>query len=176
MRRPGRGREPPHQRGGREAVDRVVRQSDRQESREQRAGRTPEPEILVQRVQHGDENDPEQRTLHDLVFITRAAAAGQAGASARYNWVFPRVRRLVRMLFRSARFLLVAALVAPPFVTAAAAQTTGNIVGTVEDSNAGVLPGVVITARNVETELTRTVVTGAEGRFVVPLLPPGEYQ
>ena len=80
------------------------------------------------------------------------------------------------MLFRPARFLLVAALFAPPFAPAAAAQTTGNIVGTVEDANAGVLPGVTITARNVETELIRTVVTGAEGRFVVPLLPPGEYQ
>jgi hypothetical protein len=80
------------------------------------------------------------------------------------------------MLFRSARFLLVAAVVVPLFASPAIAQTTGNIVGTVEDSNGGVLPGVTITARNVETELTRTAVTGAEGRFAVPLLPPGEYQ
>ena len=79
------------------------------------------------------------------------------------------------MRFRSARVLLLAALIAAP-VASAAAQTTGSIVGTVEDANGGVLPGVTITARNVETELIRTVVTGGEGRFAVPLLPPGDYQ
>ena len=67
-------------------------------------------------------------------------------------------------------------LIAPRFVTLTAAQTTGSIAGTVQDANGGVLPGVTITARNVQTELVRSDVTGPEGRFVVAALPPGDYQ
>lgn len=67
-------------------------------------------------------------------------------------------------------------LLAPPFVTLMAAQTTGTIAGTVQDANGGVLPGVAITVRNVQTELVRSDVTGPQGRFVVAALPPGEYQ
>jgi carboxypeptidase family protein/TonB-dependent receptor-like protein len=79
------------------------------------------------------------------------------------------------MAVRSTVVLLVAFLV-PPMVPAAIAQTAGSISGTVQDADGGVLPGVSITARNVETELVRGTVTGAEGRFVVLALPPGVYQ
>jgi hypothetical protein len=57
-----------------------------------------------------------------------------------------------------------------------AAQTAGTITGTVEDSSGGVLPGVSLTARSAATGLTRAVVTGAEGRFVLAGLPPGPYE
>ena len=72
--------------------------------------------------------------------------------------------------------LLLIVLLAPPLNPFATAQTTGNIVGMVQDGNGAVLPGVTITARNVQTELVRSSVTGPEGRFVVAILPPGEYQ
>jgi hypothetical protein len=45
----------------------------------------------------------------------------------------------------------------------------------VQDPSGGVLPGVTVTATNVGTSLVRTGVTGAEGRYVVPALPPGRY-
>jgi hypothetical protein len=60
----------------------------------------------------------------------------------------------------------------------AAAQTqitTAVIEGTVVDSSGGVLPGVSVEARNVDTNLTRTATSDAEGRFVVPQLPSGRY-
>jgi Carboxypeptidase regulatory-like domain/TonB-dependent Receptor Plug Domain len=64
--------------------------------------------------------------------------------------------------------------------TAAAASaqpqiTTGVIDGTVIDSSGGVLPGVDVEARNVDTNLVRTVTTDAAGRFVVLQLPAGRY-
>jgi hypothetical protein len=63
-----------------------------------------------------------------------------------------------------------------PFVPEASGQTTSTISGTVHDANGGVLPGVAITARQSATSLVRTAVTGTEGRYVLPALPPGEYE
>jgi hypothetical protein len=67
-------------------------------------------------------------------------------------------------------------LLATPFIPVSGAQTTGSISGTVQDANGGVLPGVTVTVRNVQTEFVRSDVTGPEGRFVIAALPPGEYQ
>ena len=64
------------------------------------------------------------------------------------------------------------------FAVSAAAQTqitTGVIEGAVIDASGAVLPGVDVEARNVETNLTRHVVTGREGRFAFLQLPPGRY-
>ena len=77
---------------------------------------------------------------------------------------------------RGLRLLPLVLLFFPPFVPVAVAQTTGSIAGMVQDANGGLLPGVTITVRNVQTELVRTDLTGPEGRFVVAALPPGEYQ
>ena len=59
---------------------------------------------------------------------------------------------------------------------AAGAQTAGTISGGVSDASGGALPGVTITVRNTRTGLVRTSVTGSEGRYVVPALPPGIYE
>ncbi|MBI4887617.1 MAG: TonB-dependent receptor [Acidobacteria bacterium] len=66
--------------------------------------------------------------------------------------------------------LLVALLAAPLF-----AQSTATIVGVVRDSG-GVLPGATVTVRNVDTGLTRSVPTGADGAFRFPALPVGPYE
>ena len=58
----------------------------------------------------------------------------------------------------------------------AAAQGTGAVlVGTVSDAQGGVLPGVTVTVRNVETGLIRTTVTESDGQYRIPALPPGRY-
>jgi hypothetical protein len=62
------------------------------------------------------------------------------------------------------------------FVPVASAQTAATVSGTVHDASNAVLPGVTVTARSGETGLVRTAVTGPEGRFVLPQLPPGTYE
>jgi hypothetical protein len=60
----------------------------------------------------------------------------------------------------------------------AAAQsqiTTAVIDGTVVDASGAVLPGVEVEIRNADTNLTRTLTTDREGRFVALQLPPGRY-
>ncbi|MBA3269765.1 MAG: TonB-dependent receptor [Acidobacteria bacterium] len=53
---------------------------------------------------------------------------------------------------------------------------TAALVGTVFDSEGGVLPGVTITVTNLDTGQERELVTDSEGRYGVPLLPPGRYR
>lgn len=57
------------------------------------------------------------------------------------------------------------------------AQTgaTGAIAGTVRDQTSAMVPEAQVTLRSVATNETRQVPTQANGAFVFPLLPPGEF-
>jgi carboxypeptidase family protein/TonB-dependent receptor-like protein len=56
------------------------------------------------------------------------------------------------------------------------AQTTaGSILGDVNDSSGGKLPGVTVTARNQENGASRETVTDALGAYSFSALPPGTY-
>lgn len=59
---------------------------------------------------------------------------------------------------------------------AGAQNVGGSIQGTVADSSGAPVPGVTVVVRNLATGSTREFMTDAEGRYHVPLLPPGEYQ
>ena len=72
--------------------------------------------------------------------------------------------------------VLLVCLFVTPFIPGAAAQTTGTISGTVHDSTGFILPGVTVSATNESTGLVRSAITGVEGRFVIPFLPPGSYE
>jgi hypothetical protein len=71
--------------------------------------------------------------------------------------------------------LLVGVLL-PAAATAQARLTGADVQGTVKDESGAVLPGVTVSATNLETGLVRTSVTAAEGRYVIPALPPGPYK
>lgn len=58
---------------------------------------------------------------------------------------------------------------------AAAQDPRGSLTGTVSDSTGGVLPGVTVTVRNVDTGVEQHVVTDGEGRFQVRYINPGSY-
>ena len=75
------------------------------------------------------------------------------------------------------RVLLCAILVAiPSNIAAAQARLTGgDLTGVVADASGGVLPGATVTVTNTETNIARSVVTDAAGRYVVAALPPGTY-
>jgi hypothetical protein len=70
--------------------------------------------------------------------------------------------------------LVLTALVS--MAAASAAQTaTGQITGTVRDATGGVMTGVKVVVTNQQTGLTRETKTGANGDYVIPLLPVGMY-
>ena len=60
---------------------------------------------------------------------------------------------------------------------AASAQlSTAQLDGRVTDESQGVLPGATVTVIQTDTGLTRTVVTDADGAYVLPNLPTGPYR
>jgi carboxypeptidase family protein len=67
--------------------------------------------------------------------------------------------------------LVLLAMASPGFAQGGRAE----INGTVSDEQKGVLPGVNVTAINEENGLQRVVVSGPEGRYIFPTLPPGTY-
>ncbi|MBI4464086.1 MAG: carboxypeptidase regulatory-like domain-containing protein, partial [Acidobacteria bacterium] len=54
--------------------------------------------------------------------------------------------------------------------------TTGTISGVVSDATGAVVPGASVTVRNVETGVTRTLPTDAQGRYRAPNLSVGRYE
>jgi outer membrane receptor protein involved in Fe transport len=77
-----------------------------------------------------------------------------------------------RCLTLTAATLLLLAL-----TTTASAQTSlATLRGKVTDEQGGVLPGATVTARQIETNTTRTGVTEMAGQYVLPNLPAGTYE
>src|SRR5688572_5577952 len=60
--------------------------------------------------------------------------------------------------------------------TAAWAQATAQINGTVTDTSGGVLPGATVTAIQTDTGFRREVVTDADGSYTLTNLPIGPYR
>lgn len=68
--------------------------------------------------------------------------------------------------------------IASVFTGSARAQTqitTGAIQGNVMDQQGAVVPGANVEIKNLETNLVKTLITDADGRFVALQLPPGHY-
>lgn len=76
---------------------------------------------------------------------------------------------------RQLRFLLLLALVGLA-ADAVAQSTTATISGSVRDAQQAVLPGVTVTVRNVDTGLTRTIITDNSGVYRFSALPVGRYE
>ncbi len=56
------------------------------------------------------------------------------------------------------------------------AQATAQLGGRVTDQSGGVLPGVSVTATQIDTGFSRTVVTDGEGAYAITNLPTGPYR
>lgn len=57
-----------------------------------------------------------------------------------------------------------------------AQAVSGTVVGTVRDSSGAVVPGAAVTATNQQTGIAQSTVTGGEGGYTLPNLPPGIYR
>jgi hypothetical protein len=65
-----------------------------------------------------------------------------------------------------------------PLAQTCLAQTagTGALTGTITDNNNALVAGVKVAVTNEATSESRTVVTGPDGQYRIPLLPPGSYR
>src|SRR5687767_12830404 len=79
-----------------------------------------------------------------------------------------------RRLFPMRRLLMAAACLLLAVATASAQLATGNITGTVQDEQGGVLPGVTITLQG--TDRTASAVSDDGGQFRFLNLAPGMYK
>src|SRR5215213_9288464 len=82
-------------------------------------------------------------------------------------------------MIREARFAIRAAVAAALLVfaaPAAAQDPTGTIEGTVTDSSSAAVPDARITARHLDTGLTRQASAGTDGFYRLLLLPVGAYR
>jgi hypothetical protein len=78
----------------------------------------------------------------------------------------------MNILWRVAAALIAVA----SYAAVAAAQSAGNVSGVVRETSGGVLPGVVVTANGLSSEVHRTANTGERGRYEIDSLPRGRYQ
>ena len=85
----------------------------------------------------------------------------------------PVFRSFPRLQTFAANLILI--LLLAPAVAAQTQSTTGNIQGTVQDANGDVVPGANVEIKNVDTGLSRSLVTDDAGRFVALALQPGKY-
>ena len=86
------------------------------------------------------------------------------------------MRRTPRSLGASSLMLL---LVTVGLVDRSSAQTratTADLVGVIKDGTDAVLPGAAVTVTNADTNQVRSTVSGADGRYAIPALPPGVYR
>lgn len=86
------------------------------------------------------------------------------------------VSKRIPVLFRA---IFGAALILAIGVVSALSQaqaTAADLAGTVVDQNGAVIPGATITARNLNTNISRSTASGADGTYKFIALPPGEYE
>ena len=74
------------------------------------------------------------------------------------------------------RFLAIGFALGFVFVGAAFAQGTGTITGTVKDPKDALVAKATVTARNTQTNITRTTQTDDDGRYRLEGLPIGQYE
>lgn len=84
-----------------------------------------------------------------------------------------KIRNAAPAVIRRAFVLMTMALLG--FTAAVSGQPVTNLTGRVTDPQKIPVPGATITIRSNATAATWTVTSGPDGRFSVPMLPPGEY-
>src|SRR5213078_338822 len=78
-------------------------------------------------------------------------------------------RKAINLLFLFAYFLSLS------ICALGQSQTTGRIVGTVQDERGAVIVGAQVTVTSLATAEVRKVTTDTEGNYSALLLPPGTY-
>src|SRR5206468_4595303 len=80
----------------------------------------------------------------------------------------------MKLVARFAIALAVGVLLLAPAIVVA--QTTGTVDGMVADESGAPLPGVTVTVTSPNLQGGRSAVTGADGHYRFPSVPPGQYK
>jgi hypothetical protein len=72
--------------------------------------------------------------------------------------------------------VVIALAAGAPAPAGAQGSPTGTLTGTISDPSGGVLPGVTVVARGVQTGLTQQTISGGAGDWRIPALPVGAYE
>jgi Carboxypeptidase regulatory-like domain len=89
--------------------------------------------------------------------------------------MMPAMPRLIQAFTTATLVLLTTIALVTTAAPAFAQIDRGQIAGFVKDQTGGVIPGATVTATDVQTRLTRTVVTDQAGYYVFTALAPGAY-
>ena len=76
----------------------------------------------------------------------------------------------------SCRVVLSLGLIIMLSMAALGQLTTGTIAGTVTDQSGAAVPGATVTVKNADTGVSRTTLTGENGKYVALSLPAGNYE
>ena len=77
---------------------------------------------------------------------------------------------------RSAKTLTLLLIALLTSLNVAAQQITGSIRGTVSDPSGAIVQAATVSAKQIETGLTRVAITDRQGEYVLVELPIGHYQ
>src|SRR5262245_48241361 len=97
------------------------------------------------------------------------------GQHVRTN-IFGEESMLSQVQSTAVRLLWVCTLVLAMTHSAVSQLPTATILGVVKDSSGAVIPGVTLTARNVETGQSRTAISIEDGSYRFAALPVGSYE
>src|SRR5439155_15328905 len=84
------------------------------------------------------------------------------------------MRRDKRFVFLVAVLTAVICFFNPP--RSVAQTVTGRIVGTIHDAQGAVVPGVSVSAKNLETGAERTTLSDESGGFIIANIPAASYE
>src|SRR5260221_14763250 len=74
------------------------------------------------------------------------------------------------------KIVLLLSLLAASALISFAQSTTGDILGTIQDSTGAVIADAKVEARNLDTNATKETMSSADGAFRFSLLPAGRYE
>ena len=86
------------------------------------------------------------------------------------------MHRTCRSLSASSLMLLLVTVGVVEQASAQTRATSADLVGVITDSTDAVLPGATVTVRNSDTNQVRSTISGADGHYAIPALPPGVYR
>jgi hypothetical protein len=86
------------------------------------------------------------------------------------------MNRIKQIFLSSLLAIIIIGFYAPSAARGQSGSTAASVTGTVTDEQGAIIPGVIVTARSLQTNFTRETQSGEDGSFLITQLPPGTYE